>query len=301
MLHRRFKEKVPGGRYDFSMGAFLGLAILFLSMFPAGADSAVTNEADSNPDVDEGDYQRMGSIELTNTNAALPTLITAEEVMRLKPEEAQLGFPVDLRGVVTCVVQEHNAFIIQDSTRAVFVTPGPAAALPQRGELVEVRGKSDTGTFAPLVRASGTKNLGPGTLPQPVQPTWDQLMNGSLDDQQVELSGIVEQGIPKPPGYPSHWSKIILRTTEGPLWVDVWLVGKNFDHLTNYEDAIVRLRGCLFVALTTDTHQLELGHVRMYVDSIDVDEPASSDKFSASEKRAADLTRFDPQANSFSA
>ncbi len=301
MLHRRFIKKSPSWETTFSQRVFLQLAILnlFLAVRVIAADSTITNDTDSNPDIDEGDYQRMGPIELIKTNVALPTLITVDEVMRLKPEEAQLGFPVDLHGVVTCVVQEHGAFIIQDSTRAVFVKPDPSAVLPQRGELVEVLGKSDIGTFAPLVRMSGLKNLGPGTLPQPVQPTWDQLMNGSLDDQQVELSGIVEQSIPKPPGYPSHWSKIILRTTEGPLSVDVWLVGKNFDSLTNYEDAIVRLRGCLFVALTTDTHQLELGHVRMYVDSIEVDEPASPDRFSAPEKRAADLTRFDPQANSF--
>ncbi|HTR40433.1 MAG TPA: sensor histidine kinase [Pseudomonadales bacterium] len=282
-----------------SASVFLWFAILFFNLIPIAARSGTNNNVDSNPDVDEGDYQKMSSTVLINTNATLPTLITVDEVMRLKPEEAELGFPVDLHGIVTCVVQEHNAFIIQDSTRAVFITPGPSASLPQRGELVEVRGKSDKGTFAPLVRASDTKNLGPGTLPQPVQPTWDQLMNGSLDDQQVELAGIVEQGIPKPPGYPSHWSKIILRTTEGPLWVDVWFVGHNFDTLTNYEDAVVRLRGCLFVALTTDTHQLELGHVRMYVDSIDVQEPAPSDKFSAPEKRAAELIRFDPEANSF--
>jgi signal transduction histidine kinase len=286
------------------VGIFLGLAMLFFTLLNpirlAAADFTGTNDSDTNPDVDEGDYQKMGSSDLIKTNGPLPTLITADEIMRLKAEEAQLGFPVDIRGVVTCVVQEHNAFIIQDSTRAVFVANTlPASMLPRRGELLEVRGKSDKGTFAPLIRASDLTNLGVGTLPKPVLPTWDQLINGSLDDQRVELNGIVEQGIPKPPGYPSHWAKIILRTTEGPLSVDVWLVGTNFDNLTNYEDAIVRVRGCLFVALTTDTHQLELGHVRMYVDAIDVDQPASSDKFSAPEKRAANLTQFDPQANAF--
>lgn len=297
MPHRRFKERINAWRCP-------GLAILFLTLLTsiklAAAGSNAANAAGSNPDIDEGDYQNMGSGGLVKTNGTLPTLITGDEVMRLKPEEAQLGFPVEIRGVVTCVFPDHNAFIIQDSTRAVFVAnTSPNATLPQRGDLLEIRGKSDKGTFAPLVWAIGITNLGPGTLPQPIQPTWDQLMNGSLDDQLVELTGIVEQGIPKPAGYPAPWSKIILRTTEGPLWVDVWLVGTNFDSLTNYEDAVVRIRGCLTVALTTDTHQLEQGHVRMRVDSIVVDQPASSDEFSVPEKRAADLTQFDPQANAF--
>ena len=124
-------------------------------------------------------------------------------------------------------------------------------------------------------------------------------MNGSLDDQQVEIRGVVEETITHPAGYPPQWSKLTLRTTEGALWVDVWLVGTDFDKLENYEDAVVRLRGCLFVALTPDTHQLELGHIRMYVDTIAVDQPAPADEFSSPKKRAGELTLFDPQANAF--
>jgi signal transduction histidine kinase len=235
----------------------------------------------------------------TNTGA-LPELTTVDEVLRLKPEEAQRGYPVNIRGVVTCVVQEHNAFIVQDTTHAVFViNASPAIALPRRGELLEVEGKSDKGSFAPLVRMSRLRSLGAGTLPEPVQPTWDQLMNGSLDDQLVEIRGIVEESVPHPAGYPQQWSKMTLRTTGGALWVDVWLVGTNFENLEGYEDAVVRLRGCLFVALNADTHQLELGHVRMYVDSIKVDRPAPADEFSAPKKRASELTLFDPQASAF--
>ena len=51
---------------------------------------------------------------MTNDTKTLPELTTVDEVLRLKPEEAQRGYPVNLRGVVTCVVQEHNAFIVQD-------------------------------------------------------------------------------------------------------------------------------------------------------------------------------------------
>ena len=54
---------------------------------------------------------------------------------------------------------------------------------------------------------SRLKSLGAGTLPEPVQPTWDQLMNGSLDDQQVEIRGVVEEAVPRPAGYPPHGRK----------------------------------------------------------------------------------------------
>jgi signal transduction histidine kinase len=83
------------------------------------------------------------------------------------------------------------------------------------------------------------------------------------------------------------------------LWVDLWLVGTNFENLEHYEDAVVRLRGCLFVAWNAAAHQLEVGHIRMHVDSIMVDQPALADEFSAPAKRAAELTLFDPQASAF--
>ncbi|HKW30831.1 MAG TPA: sensor histidine kinase [Verrucomicrobiae bacterium] len=273
-------------------------------MTVVAADATATNAADSKPGIDYwGDDPEAAAVMAGAVNSdtrALPELTTVDEVLRLKPEEAQRGYPVNLRGVVTCVVEEHHAFIVQDETRAVFVINASSATpSPKRGELLEVQGKSDKGTFAPLVRMSRLGNLGAGTLPEPVQPTWDQLLNGSLDDQQVEIRGVVEEALPRPAGYPPQWSKMTLRTTEGALWVDVWLVGTNFEHLENYEDAVVRLRGCLFVALDPDTHQLDLGHVRMYVDSIAVDQPAPADEFSAPRKRAAELTLFDPQANAF--
>jgi signal transduction histidine kinase len=306
MRHRRIAAGIRSRRLRFPAGVLVPAAVWFLNVVLAttmiAADSTATNTADSKPDIDywEDDPEAAvaGGMVKTNTGA-LPELTTVDEVLHLNPEEAHRGYPVKIHGVVTCVVQEHNAFIVQDTTHAIFVINASPAALPRRGELLEVEGKSDNGSFAPLVRMSRLRRLGAGTLPEPVQPTWDQLMNGSLDDQLVEIRGIVEESIPHPLGYPGPWSKMTLRTAEGALWVDVWLVGTHFEKLEDYEDAVVRLRGCLFVALTADTHQLELGHVRMYVDSIEVDRPAPVDEFSAPQKRAAELTLFDPQASAF--
>jgi signal transduction histidine kinase len=306
MRHHRIAAAICGRKFSFLIGVSVLAAVLFLNQAltttMVAADSAPTEATVLQPHVDywEDDPAVAAADEMKTNTAALPELTRVDEVLRLKPEEAQRGYPVNLRGVVTCVVQEHNAFIVQDATRAVFViNASPEKALPQRGQILEVQGKSDKGSFAPLVRMSRLQTLGTGVLPEPVQPTWDQLMNGSLDDQQVEIRGVVEEALPRPAGYPPQWSKLTLRTTEGALWVDVWLVGTNFFKLENYEDAVVRLRGCLFVALTQDTHQLDLGHVRMYVDAIAVDQPAPADEFSAPKKRAKELILFDPQANAF--
>jgi signal transduction histidine kinase len=231
----------------------------------------------------------------------LPTLTTAAAVNQMKREEAQNGYPVKIQGVVVCTVSNRPALILQDATRAVFVVVDSAkiSELPQIGSYLEVKGKTDKGSFAPIVRARQFNILGLGSLPDPIQPTWDQLLNGSLDDQWVEIKGIVEESNLHPAGYPNGWSKMTLRTPGGVLWVDLWLIGTNFENLEKYEDAVIRLRGCLFVAWDVAAHQLELGHIRMHVDSIVVDQPALADEFSAPRKRAAELTLFDPQASAF--
>lgn len=298
-MYQRLKETICGGILCYRRGIYLFLVFnLALAALKTPAQSLVSNRPDSDPDIDYGSDQGV-AIEAGPNKTNLAKLTSAEEVLRLKPEEAEQGYPAEIHGVVTCVVPEHDAFIVQDKTHAIFVANDAGQALPQPGVLLDLQGKTDKGTFAPLIRASRFTALGFGTLPEPVQPTWDQLMNGSLDDQYVEVRGIVEDAIPQPAGYPPTWSKLILRTTEGALWLDVRQVGTNCRPLKNYEDAVVRVRGSLFVALTLDTHQLDLGHVRMLVNSITVDVPAPSDDFFAPQKRAADLTRFDPQANSF--
>jgi len=238
----------------------------------------------------------------TNANqGAFPQLTTADAVNAMKREEAERGYPVKIQGVVICVVSNRPAIIVQDATRAAYVVVNSAdiSELPQVGAYLEVEGKTDKGSFAPIVRAGQINVLGLGSMPDPIQPTWDQLMNGSLDDQLVEIRGVVENTVLHPAGYPDGWAKMTLHTPGGVLWVDMWLVGTNFAHLENYEDAVVRLRGCLFVAWDAAAHQLQLGRIRLYVDSIVVDQPALVDEFSAPSKRAAELTQFDPQASAF--
>ena len=141
----------------------------------------------------------------------------------MKREEAERGFPVKIQGVVISVVSNRPAFIVQDATRAVYVVVDSAtiSELPQVGTYLEVEGKTDKGSFAPIVRAREVNVLGLGNCPNRIQPTWDQLMNGSLDDQWVEFGGIVEVSVLHPAGYPNSRSKMTLRTRSGTLWVDV--------------------------------------------------------------------------------
>ena len=234
----------------------------------------------------------------TNANGETPpTLTTAAAVNEMKREEAQNGYPVKIQGVVVCIVSNRPAFIVQDATRAVYVVVDSAniSELPQIGTYLEVEGKTDKGSFAPIVRARQVDILGLGSLPDPIQPTWDQLMNGSLDDQWVELKGVIVSLASRPLG----WSSIRLRTQDGTLPVDFRVPGMTSEMLEHLENAVVRLRGCLFVSWDVETGQIRRGVIRMYVNDITEDQPAPADLFSTPGKAAAELMLFDPRASAF--
>lgn len=229
----------------------------------------------------------------TATNAdSLPLLVNAVDVHRLKREEAQRGYPVKIRGVITSTLPEHQAFTIQDSTRGIYVQDNSESRSdpPHIGEFLEVRGTTDSSFFAPVVNASNVQYLGVGNLPEPVHPTRDQLMNGSLDGQYVEIQGILSSVQP---------DGVILLTADGRIKCDLRVVGLQSKDLVRYEDALIRVRGCFLATWDYVTHQVKMDEIRIYGGSITVDQPAPADLFSVPRKTASSLFLFDPQASIF--
>ena len=224
-------------------------------------------------------------------SGALPTLVTASEVHRLKREDAQRGFPaVKIRGVITSVLPEHQAFTIQDATRGLYIIDfsGSRSDPPQIGEFMEVEGQTDPSLFAPVVDASRVSSLGTGSMPEPVHPTWDQLINGSLDAQYVELQGVLTD---------VQSNGVVLLTRDGLIKSDLRVTGMELEDVKRYEDALIRIRGCLFATWDGVTHKVKVGEIRILGADITVDQPAPADLFSTPAKTAAELLLFDPQAS----
>ena len=230
-----------------------------------------------------------------NTNAApgeLPTLTTASEVHELSREEAQRGYPVRIQGVVTCVLPERQAFIIQDATRGIYAVDSSESrsVSPKIGEYLKIEGKTDPSLFAPIVIANTVKDLGTGYIPQPILPSRDRLMNGSLDAQYVELQGVVTT---------IDTNGLTLFTGDGRLKVDLRIVGMETAELARYEDAVIRVRGCLLASWDYVTHLVKVGDIRLYGAEISVEQPAPTDMFSLPLKAVAELLQFNPQASVF--
>jgi signal transduction histidine kinase len=219
-------------------------------------------------------------------------LTTASEIHRLKREEAERGYPVELRGVVTSLLPEHQAFTMQDSSRGIYVKDHSESlsAPPRIGDFLQIEGVTEPGQFAPVVNARRIGNLGIGELPEAVHPSRDQLMNGSLDAQYVELRGVISS---------VQSNRVTLLTPAGRIRIELRVAGLKPEDNGQFGDALVRLRGCLFATWDYVTHQVKAGEIRLLGAEVAVDQPPPVDLFSTPAKTVAQLFLFDPQASVF--
>ena len=136
---------------------------------------------------------------------ATPTLVSVGKIQSLSKEEATRHLPVRIQGVVTSIAPPILHYMtIQDETRGIFVRlPSSDRSAAAVGQFCEVVGHTAPGDFAPIVIADNVVVLGKGQMPQPVHPTWNQLINGSMDIQWVELQGSGHGGSKQQSGAPA--------------------------------------------------------------------------------------------------
>jgi signal transduction histidine kinase len=123
-------------------------------------------------------------------------LTNAAEVLSLTSAQAARRISVSVTGVVT--VAEPNwggKFFLQDSTGGVFVNNNHQPQ-PKLGDLVQVKGVSDAGSYAPDIAAPHWKLLGTAPLPEAKPVSIDQLMSGAEDGMRVEVSSVVRSAQP---------------------------------------------------------------------------------------------------------
>jgi signal transduction histidine kinase len=121
----------------------------------------------------------------------LPTLVHAGQIRRLSPEQAALGYPVRVRGVITMDAPAPD-FFIQDTTAGIYVEGSVSPNYPHLlGQLVEVEGVTGPGRFAPVIHEQKLRVLGKGALPRATLFPFSELANGQQDSQWAQVRGIV--------------------------------------------------------------------------------------------------------------
>jgi signal transduction histidine kinase len=220
-------------------------------------------------------------------------ITTAERVRHLSRTVAAQALPGRIRGVV--VWKSHEAVVLEDETGGVYIHYSAQNwdEEPAIGDLWEMEGPTDPGDFSPVIMARRAKFLGRTALPEPIRPTWDQLINGSLDAEYVELRGALTTVNPAELDLLMSEGKLRIHYTDDrPLPV---LPASEADY-RSYVDSIVRIRGCL-MAVWDANGQVTAGHVLVSPGTVEVEELAPVNPFALPTRKTSNLLLFDPGAN----
>ncbi len=221
------------------------------------------------------------------------TLTTAAQVRELQPDEARQKLRSRVRGVVTMAT--YWSCVVQDLTGAIFVRHHVDAwpQQPVAGELWEFEGVTDPGDFSPIIRATNGICLGNTVLPPPIHPTWEQLVNGSMDAEWVEIQGVVVDVSATEMTLLTRDGKVkILEKNDYPLPTTTAVP---VDRLS-LPGSVVRVRGVFAAFWNAATRQLIPGRFYLGNAMLSMDEPAPGNPFAIPTKRVTDLLLFTSHA-----
>ncbi|QDT36643.1 sensor histidine kinase [Stratiformator vulcanicus] len=235
-------------------------------------------------------------------------IATAAAVRALSTEDAMRHLTVRVVGVVTYFEVNPSVYavraFVQDETGGVYVAPGlgftPDTLDLKPGQLVEVIGVTQPGSFSPCIGGSGTgppsvRVLGQAELPTPIKLTARQLANPANDSQFVEVEAVLAD---------VNFRSSEKRDTPGETVLSLQVEDRRFDAIVpEYEQdrttgdglvgAVVKVRG-VFGSLFSE--QRELTGMRLFVndfDQVKIDVAAFKTLFDAPLRTAASVTRFD--------
>ena len=130
---------------------------------------------------------------LTKTTPPTP-LRTVQQIRSLSPEESNLAYPIQIKGVITYCTWGNRVdqfCFVQDDTGGIFFIYDEA--LPEPGSIVEISGVSARGWFAPdIARGASLRVTGSSARPAPSEQPLTYLLRGKEDSKWVQVEGLVE-------------------------------------------------------------------------------------------------------------
>lgn len=224
-----------------------------------------------------------------STIASLPLLTHADQVRHLSADEAALGYPVRIRGVITDDVPSPD-FFVQDSTAGIYVEGSPSPQFGHHwGDLVELEGVTGPGKFAPVIREQKLRVLGRGQLPQARVYPFIELAAGQQDSQWAQVRGIVRSVSIDRTSWPETVLAMSVASGDGRFNVRVPITREqDFSSWIDSEVAVEGVCGSLF------NNQRQLIGVLFYVPDLQFIKVESQEK----DVPISSLMRFSPGGGS---
>jgi hypothetical protein len=123
----------------------------------------------------------------------LRLLTRAKDIHALPAAMAARGYPVLLRGQVTYYSPASRLMFVQDSSGGIFVeSQSIRHSNFHSGQMVELRGTTGPGDFAPVVIGSAISVGGEAPFPKPKADEMEEAFSGLRDSSWISLTGRVE-------------------------------------------------------------------------------------------------------------
>jgi diguanylate cyclase (GGDEF)-like protein len=216
------------------------------------------------------------------------SLHTLRQLKSLSVDAATKQIPVDIKGKVTFVDLSASILFVQDATAGAYVDIHNQSLDLRPGDLVNVKGVSNPGEYAPIVSHPKIKVLAHGTLPKPSTLSLQALASGNSDGGWVQVSGIVRsvQRLEH-----QHTFKLAIGGNSFPVQFP-WSLDTSALH-DRLLDAQVRVNA---VCGTIFNEKRQLVGIRFFIPdaaSVQILEPAPAEAASVV-RPVATLLRFDP-------
>ena len=216
------------------------------------------------------------------------TLRTIRDLKSLSVETAAKDIPVDIRGTVTFIDRSWSLLFVQDATAGAYVNVHNGSPDVEAGDVVEVRGFSGPGDYAPIITRPTVTRLGHGPMPKPLTLSLQTLVSGSNDGGWVQITGIVHSISQL---HHQHWFKLVVA---GNSYAVELPVAENTDAIQNkLLDAQVRIEGVCGAVFNERRQFVGLKFFVPSIRNVEIIEPAPAEAL-RSVRPIETLLRFDP-------
>jgi PAS domain S-box-containing protein len=230
-------------------------------------------------------------------SGTLPALTRAEQVRELSAEQANRGYPVRLRGVVTFV--DDFSLFVQDSGAGIFVSASGLAHEVRAGQLIELDGVTECPDFAPQINKARVRIVGTAQMPPAKRLDFDRLAATEEDSQWAEVEGVVHEvvrdEVPVPPAVDTS---VALQVAISGGELLAWVPWMSEAEAAKFVDSRVRMRG---VAGAVFNRSNEWVGARLYIPGraqVEVLEHPPADTFAIPPTTISSILRFNPTGSS---
>lgn len=169
------------------------------------------------------------------------TLTSCASIHSLGRSEAQRGYLVRLKAVVTYFEPYTPDLFVQDSSGGIWIQGTAGTVEPRVGDSVEITGITTQTDFAPDVSKPKIRIIGRSPLPRPTVLTYSELASTRRDAQWVEIQGTVRRvdNVPNIP--PGTIAMVVLAMGDGKVDVRIPMHGAGLPE--DLVGSAVRIRG----------------------------------------------------------